>query len=57
MFWMVFGAATPAEVDADMTVLLLTGPVGPVADTENFWKGRYEEAVLRKSARVEKKDK
>lgn len=42
---MLFGAAMLAEVDADMTVLLLTGPVDPLL-TLRILEGRYEEALL-----------
>ena len=45
MVWILFGAATLEEVDADMTVLLLTGPVDPLL-TPGILEGRDEEALL-----------
>jgi hypothetical protein len=45
MFWVLFGAAALVEVDADMTVLLLTGPVDPL-QTLRILRGGYGEALL-----------
>jgi hypothetical protein len=47
MFWILLGAAVLAEVDADMTVLLLTGPVDPLL-TLRILEGRYEALLRRK---------
>jgi hypothetical protein len=44
---MGIGAAVLAEEEADMTVLLLTGPVDPLL-TLRIFEGRYEEALLRR---------
>jgi hypothetical protein len=48
MFWILFGVAALVEVDADMTVLLLTGPVDPL-QTLRILKGRYEGALLHRN--------
>ena len=56
MYWMLFGAATLAEVDVDMTVLLITGPVDPLL-TPSILEGWKRRTLLRRNESKDGKGK